>query len=232
MGHALVNRSATALNPITRIDFHILIDDYHYVLKPSDRKPSMIIGYARTSTTEQIAGLEAQERDLKAAGAERLFKEQSSSVGERVELEAAIDFARQGDALVVTKLDRLARSVGHLAELVKRLERKKVSLRILGMGVDTGTPTGRLMVNLLGSIAQFEREVMLERQREGIAKAKAEGKYKGRKPTARAKADEIIALAREGKTKHNIAIELGVGIASVYRVLSRARHLTSERVNG
>jgi DNA invertase Pin-like site-specific DNA recombinase len=92
------------------------------------------------------------------------------------------------------QLDRLARSVTHLGELVNRLEAKKVSLRILGMGVDTATPTGRLMVNLLGSIAQFEREVMLERQREGIARAKAEGKYKGRAPTARSKSEQIIQL--------------------------------------
>lgn len=183
----------------------------------------MIIGYARTSTTEQVAGLEAQERDLKAAGAERLFKEQTSSVGERAELEAAIDFAREGDALVVTKLDRLARSVSHLAGLVQRLERKKVSLRILAMGVDTASPTGRLMLNLLSSIAQFEREVMLERQREGIAKAKAEGKYKGRRPTARAKSAQIIKLNAEGATKEHIAATVGVGVASVYRVLGAAR---------
>ena len=124
---------------------------------------------------------------------------------------------------MVTRLDRLARSVGHLAELVKRLERKKVSLRILGMGVDTGTPTGRLMVNLLGSIAQFEREVMLERQREGIARAKAEGKYRGRAPTARAQASAIIKLAAAGTTKARIAEELGIGVASVYRVLSAQR---------
>jgi DNA invertase Pin-like site-specific DNA recombinase len=184
----------------------------------------MIIGYARTSTAEQIAGLGAQERDLKAAGAERLFKEQTSSVGERAELDAAIDFAREDDALVVTKLDRLARSVGHLAELVARLEAKKVSLRILGMGVDTATPTGRLMVNLLGSIAQFEREVMLERQREGIAKAKAEGKYKGRKPTARAKAAQVLELAGRAQiTKEAIAEELNIGVASVYRILKEQR---------
>lgn len=184
----------------------------------------MIIGYARTSTTEQIAGLEAQERDLKAAGAERLFQEQTSSVGERAELEAAMDFAREGDALVVTKLDRLARSVGHLAELVKRLEQKKVSLRILGMGVDTATPTGRLMVNLLGSIAQFEREVMLERQREGIAKAKADGKYKGRAPTALSKKNDVLAMAtKPGMTRDAIATALNIGVASVYRILKEHR---------
>src|SRR4051794_30676569 len=91
------------------------------------------------------------------------------------------------------------------------------------MGVDTGTPTGRLMVNLLGSIAQFEREVMLERQREGIAKPKAEGKYKGRAPTARAKSDKIIELVNTSDlSREEIAKKVGVGVASVYRVL-RAR---------
>ena len=179
----------------------------------------MIIGYARTSTRPP-AGLDAQERDLKTAGVERIFSEQRSSVGPRQALEVAIDFAREGDVLVVTKLDRLARSVTHLGELVAVLEAKKVSLRILNLGVDTGTPTGRLMVNLLGSIAQFEREVMLERQREGVAKAKADGKYKGRAPTARAKAAQIIELAtKRGMTKEAIASELKIGVASVYRVL-------------
>lgn len=180
---------------------------------------TMIIGYARTSTTEQKAGLEAQERDLKAAGVERIYHEQTSSVGARQQLEAAIDFARQGDVLVVTKLDRLARSVSDLGALVSRLEAKAVSLRVLAMGMDTATPTGRLMLNLLGSIAQFEREVMLERQREGIAKAKGEGKYKGRAPTARAKTAEIIRLTESGMTREAIATKLGIGVASVYRAL-------------
>ena len=161
----------------------------------------MLIGYARTSTTEQQAGLAAQERRLRAQGVEKLFTEQTSSVGERKALEDAIDFCREADTLVVTKLDRLARSVTHLGQLVNRLEAKKVSLRILGMGVDTATPTGRLMVNLLGSIAQFEREVMLERQREGIARAKAEGKYKGRAPTARSKSNQIIRLVNTTNLK-------------------------------
>ena len=93
---------------------------------------------------------------------------------------------REGDVFVVTKLDRLARSVAHLVEIGTRLEAKGVALKVLDQAIDTSTPSGRLMFNMLGSIAQFERELMLERQREGIAKAKAEGKYKGRKPTARA----------------------------------------------
>jgi DNA invertase Pin-like site-specific DNA recombinase len=188
----------------------------------SDREcAAMLIGYARTSTTEQAAGLEAQERDLRAAGAEKLFQEQTSSVGERMQLEAALDFAREGDTLVVTKLDRLARSVAHLEEILKRLEAKTVSLRILAMGIDTGTATGRLMLHIIGAVAQFERSIMLERQREGIAKAKAQGRYKGRAPTARAKAEDIRRMASEGRTKQAIADELGIGVASVYRVLSR-----------
>lgn len=186
----------------------------------------MIIGYARTSTIEQVAGLEAQERDLKVAGVERLFSEQTSAVGPRKALEQAIEFSRDGDTLVVTKLDRLARSVAHLWEIAERLEAKKVALRILAMGVDTGTPTGRLMLNLLGAVAQFERETMLERQREGIAKAKIDGKYKGRAPTARVKSAEIVKMAAAGSTKVGIAEALGIGVASVYRVLKEHNRMT------
>jgi DNA invertase Pin-like site-specific DNA recombinase len=181
----------------------------------------MLIGYARTSTTEQVAGIEAQERDLLANGCERIFREQTSSVGTRTQFELAMSFMREGDVLVVTKLDRLARSVADLCSIVSQLEKKGIALRILGLGMDTSTPSGKLMLNLLGSIAQFEREIMLERQREGIAKAKSEGKYKGRAPTARAKATEIETLAAQGVTRQAIADQLGIGVASVYRVLKR-----------
>lgn len=180
----------------------------------------MIVGYARTSTVEQAAGLDAQIRDLKVHGAEKLFTEQVSSVAQRAELERAIDFVREGDVLVVTNLDRLARSVRHLLEIVARLKEKRVSLRILGMGVDTATSTGRLMLNVLASVGQFEREVMLERQLEGIAKAKAEGKYKGRQPTAMAKASDVLKLKEQDVRPKEIAKRLGMSKASVYRVLS------------
>jgi len=183
----------------------------------------MLIGYARTSTTDQNAGLEAQERDLLAQGCERLWREQTSALGPRNALEEAISFARTGDSLVVTKICRLARSVADLVAIIDRLEKKGVSLRILSMGIDTATPTGRLMLNLLASISQFEREVMLERQREGVAKAKGLGKYKGRKPTARAKSDQILELDRQGLSREGIAGQLGIGVASVYRVLKSAR---------
>jgi DNA invertase Pin-like site-specific DNA recombinase len=182
----------------------------------------MLIGYARTSTVDQRAGFEAQKVTLLAQGCTKLFSEQTSSVGERAQLDLALEFAREGDTLFVTKLDRLARSVSHLCEIVKLLESKGVSLVILDMGLDTGKPTGRLMLNLLGSIGQFEREVMLERQRVGIAKAKVEGKYVGRKPTALLKAKEAKALRQDGLGAAEIARQLGISRASVYRALEVA----------
>jgi DNA invertase Pin-like site-specific DNA recombinase len=122
--------------------------------------------------------------------------------------------------LIVTKLDRLARSVVHLGEIVASLEAKSVGLRILDLGLDTTTATGKLMLNVLGSVAQFEREMMLERQRDGIAKAKAQGKYKGRKPTAQAKKAEVVAMAAGGALKNEIGRSLGISERSVYRLLS------------
>ena len=184
----------------------------------------MLVGYARTSTVEQVAGFEAQLTELEMTGCEKLFREQVSSIGKRVELERALDFCRDGDALVVTKLDRLARSVGHLAEIITRLEKKGVGLRILNLNLDSTTATGRLMLNLMVSVAQFEREMMLERQREGIAKAKREGKYRGRKPTARAKADEVRRLLASGVSATKVAEQLKIGRASVYRVAKAGSH--------
>lgn len=192
----------------------------------------MIIGYARTSTIDQVAGLEAQERALVEANCEKVFVEQVSSVdvAARHKLAEALDFMRDGDVLVVAKLDRLARSVAHLLEVLDELKAKGASLRILDMGIDTGTSTGKLMLTILGGIAEFEREVMLERQREGIAKAKAAGKYKGRKPTARAKAAEVLSLKEEGVGATEIAQRLEIGRASVYRILDDQAASASGRV--
>jgi DNA invertase Pin-like site-specific DNA recombinase len=181
---------------------------------------AVMIGYARTSTTDQKAGLDAQLRDLQAAGCTKIFKEQLSSVANnRPELERALEFVREGDVLVVTKLDRLARSVADLIAITAALKGKGVELRILTMNLDTATPTGKLMLNLLGSIAEFERELMLERQREGIAKAKADGKYKGRAPTARSKADKVLSLKAEGKTPAEIQAALSISRASYFRIV-------------
>ena len=185
----------------------------------------MLVGYARTSTADQAAGLEAQERDLKAAGCERVYAERVSSVAPRAKLAEALDFVREGDVFVVTRPDRLARSTADLLGIVARLDAKGAVLRVLSMGggeLDTSTPTGRLMLTVLGGVAQFERELMLERQREGIAKAKAEGRYTGRQPTAQRQADDVRRLKAEGVRPVDIARRLRIGRASVYRILGEA----------
>ena len=180
------------------------------------------VGYARTSTEEQQAGLEAQVAALKAAGCKKLFQERVSAIGQRKELETALSFVREGDTFVVTKLDRLARSTQHALSIVEDLESRGVGLRILdfaGEPIATKSPHGKLVLTMFAAFAEFERRLMLERQRAGIAKAKSEGKYKGRKPTASAKADQVKALAGQGVGPSEIARKLGIGRSSVYRVL-------------
>lgn len=185
----------------------------------------MLIGYARVSTQDQKYSLEDQVAELKAAGCERVYQEEVSSVdSQRLELENALDYIREGDILVVKKLDRLARSVADTVDIQKRLEAKNAGLSILDMKVETSTPSGRLQFNLFASIAQFEREVMLERQKVGIAKAKADGKYKGRKPTATEVKNKILEKAHTTKlTRQQIADEVGCGIATVYRILKDSK---------
>lgn len=178
----------------------------------------MLIGYARTSTIDQVAGLEAQLSELAQAGAEKIFQERISSVAQRDQLGAALEFIREGDTLLVTKLDRLARSVADLMKIIETIKSKKASLKILVLGMDTDTATGKLMLGVLGSVAEFEREIMLERQREGIAKAKAAGKYKGRAPTAREKTDQVLELLGTGMTQQQVADELGISRSSVQRI--------------
>jgi DNA invertase Pin-like site-specific DNA recombinase len=178
------------------------------------------IGYARTSTLDQLAGLDAQVRDLETAGCEKLFIEQVSSVAKRPQLEAALDFLREGDTLIVTKLDRLARSTRHLIEISECVARKGANLHICDLSIDTNTAIGKLLLTVTAAISAWEREGMLERQREGIAKARAEGKYKGRKATARAKAHEVIALRAQGLGPSKIARQMGIGRASVYRIIA------------
>jgi DNA invertase Pin-like site-specific DNA recombinase len=179
----------------------------------------MKIGYARTSTLDQVAGFEAQVKELEAAGCEKVFSEQVSSVAKRKELDAAVDYVRKGDTLVVTKLDRLARSTQHLLTIAEKVKAKGAHLQVLNLGMDTSTATGKLLFTVIGAIAEFERGMMLERQREGIAKAKAEGKYRGRKPTAVAKANVVRELHEKGIGATEIAKQLGIGRASVYRIL-------------
>ena len=192
----------------------------------------MKIGYARTSTLDQVAGFEAQIRDLKAEGCEKVFQEQLSSVdAHRPQLEALIEFARDGDIVICTKLDRLARSVAGMVEIADRLKKKGVSILILDPHLSNRTAAEELTFNLLTSIAQFERQVMLERQREGIAKAQKAGKFTGRQKTAMARTNDVLALHKEGVKPDDIAARLSehcnskgkqmlISTRSVYRIIN------------
>ena len=182
----------------------------------------MIVGYARTSTSDQTAGLAAQERELTAVGAERIYSEQVSSMAQRSRLDDCMSFIRDGDLLVVTKPDRLARSTAELLAIEADLSKRGIGLVILSMGgerLDTRNPTSKLMLTILAGVATWEREIMLERQREGIAKAKAEGKYKGR--PASLNPGEIATLAQT-MGPAAIARHLGIARSSVYRLLPGA----------
>lgn len=186
----------------------------------------MLIGYARTSTTDQRAGLAAQERDLGAAGCERLFSEQVSSVMQRAKLAECLAFLREGDALAVTKPDRLARSTAELLAIEADLSKRGIGMVILSMGgerLDTRNPTSKLMLTILAGVATWEREIMLERQREGIAKAKGEGKYKGRAPTVAVQAGQIREMIAAGRKPAHVAKELGIARSSVYRMLGEGQ---------
>ncbi len=182
----------------------------------------MVVGYARSSTVDQEAGFEAQKRDLQAAGCEKVFGEKVSSVAEREQLKACLTFLRESDTLMVTKPDRLARSTAELLAIEADLAKRGVGLVVQSMGLDTrgngSNPTTRLQLTILAAVAQFEREIMLERQREGIAAAKAKGKYQGRPPSIDAR--EVKRLIDEGLPPSAVAKRLGVARSSVYRVLS------------
>jgi DNA invertase Pin-like site-specific DNA recombinase len=158
--------------------------------------------------------------------ARKSFSEHGSAVAQRDRLKEPLRFVRRGDTLAVTKPDRPARSTTDLRRIVEDLDRRGVGLIMLSMGgqcIDTRAPTGKLMITMLGAIAEFQRGLLLERQREGVAKAKQDGKYKGRKPTARARAAEVLKLSEQGLQRTEIARRLGIGVASVVRVLADAK---------
>lgn len=180
----------------------------------------MLVGYARVSSVGQ--SLEVQLDALREAGCEKIFSEKRSGTctAGRDALAEALDFVRDcSDVLVVTRLDRLARSASDLHAIVAKLSAKGVGFKCLQQGgMDTTTSTGKLLLGVLASIAEFETDIRKERQREGIEKAKANGIYKGRKPSVDAAA--VRALHNEGVGPSRIAKQLGIGRASVYRVLA------------
>ncbi len=177
-----------------------------------------LVGYARVSSAGQ--SLEVQLDQLTAAGCKKVFSEKRSgrSTDGREELANALGYVREGDVLVVTRLDRLARSMIDLRQVVDGLAAKGVDFRVLQQGaIDTTRSDGRLMLNILASFAEFEADIRKERQADGIAKAKDAGVYKGRPKSIQA--EQVAALKAEGLGAVEIASRLGIGRASVYRVL-------------
>ena len=180
----------------------------------------MLVGYARVSSVSQ--SLDVQLEALTAAGCERTFAEKhtGTTTTGREELASALAFVREGDTLVVTRLDRLARSAGDLHSLVKQLADKGVTFMCLQQpAMETRSSTGKLLLGVLASIAEFEADIRRERQREGIERAKSEGVYKGRKRAI--DPAQVRALREQGMGCSEIAKRMGIARASVYRALDR-----------
>src|ERR1700680_4213958 len=179
-----------------------------------------LYGYARVSTFDQNLGI--QRAALKAAGCDVIRAEKASGARRdgRTELQVLLDFLRAGDALVVTRIDRLARSLKDLQDIVHELKNRGVALRATEQPVDTGTAAGKAFLDMLGVFAEFETNLRRERQLEGIAQAKARGVYQGRKPSI--DAAEVRRLRDDEKLgPAAIARRLRIGRASVYRVLGK-----------
>ena len=168
-----------------------------------------LVGYCRVSSTGQT--LDIQKALLDAAGCIKVFAEKKSGRkgSERPVLDDALDYVREGDVFIVTRLDRLARSIVDLRNIVDQLEAKGVGFRVLQQAIDTTTSEGRLMLNLLGSFAEFENDIRRERQREGIDRALAEGRYNGRPRSV--DGDAVRKLKAEGVGAAEIARRLDVG---------------------
>jgi DNA invertase Pin-like site-specific DNA recombinase len=175
------------------------------------------IGYARVSTADQ--NLEIQIAALKAAGCHviRSEKRSGTSTSDRAELQTVLDFLRKGDCLMVTRIDRLARSIGDLQDIVRTVKAKVASLKATEQPIDTTSAAGKAFLDMLGVFAEFETNLRRERQAEGIAKAKAAGVYKGRPPSIDIM--KVRDLKKKGMGASEIAKALKIGRASVYRAL-------------
>src|SRR3984893_320693 len=178
------------------------------------------IGYARVSTTDQDLSL--QETALRNAGCEviRSEKRSGTTTEGRAELQTVLEFLRKDDVLMVTRIDRLARSIGDLQDIVRAIRARGAALKATEQPIDTSTAAGKCFLDMLGGFAEFETNLRRERQLEGIAKAKAEGKYKGR--PASIDAAQVREMKAQGLGASQIAKALKIGRASVYRVLEGA----------
>jgi DNA invertase Pin-like site-specific DNA recombinase len=177
----------------------------------------MLYGYARVSSIDQDLAL--QRSALKAAGCDVIRAEKASGTRRsgRTELQTLLEFLREGDTLVVTRIDRLARSVKDLQDIVHELKAKKVQLKATEQPIDTSTAAGKAFLDMLAVFAEFETNLRKERQLDGIAAAKVRGVYKGRRPTI--DAGLVRKLAAEGAGGTEVARRLGIARASVYRLL-------------
>lgn len=185
------------------------------------------IGYARVSSTGQ--SLEVQLAKLSQVKCDRIYQEKRSGrTADRPEFQACMNYLREGDTLIITRLDRLARSVVHLAQLAKRFQQESIDLLVVDQNIDTATSTGRLMFNMLASIAEFENDLRTERQAEGIAKAKENGVKFGRpaKLTG-AKREAIYSRRLAGATIGQLAKEFRLGEATIYRALNAVKQSDS-----
>ena len=210
--YVAIDGSAAIKIPITMI-----LSDY---LRSFDM--SEMVGYARVSSSGQT--LDIQVEKLSAAGCGRVFSEKRSGrqADNRPELQSCLEYLRDGDTLVITKLDRMARSVLDLAKIADGLSRKGVALKVIDQAIDTSTSEGRLMFSLLGAFAQFENDIRSERQLEGIAKAKQKGVAFGRKRAFTEEQRERIKILRkeENFSIAQLANKYNVGVATIYRALA------------
>ncbi len=180
----------------------------------------MLVGYARVSSTGQ--NLDSQLEILKQAGCEKIFMEKKSGTNtkDRLELQNALDFVREGDSLMVTRLDRCSRSVSDLYKILEQLKEKKVEFKATNQNIDTSTSTGKLMIGMLSIIAEFENDLRKERQSEGIKKAKELGKFTKHKSLNNTHLLEIIELQKTDITNGEIAKKFGVARSTLLRYVS------------
>jgi DNA invertase Pin-like site-specific DNA recombinase len=177
------------------------------------------IGYARVSTTDQNTAVQVSALRAAGCGVTREEKASGTTTAGRAELATVLEFLRPGDVLVVTRIDRLARSIGDLQVIVRTIREKGAALECTEQPVNTGTAAGKCFLDMLGVFAEFETNLRRERQLEGIARAKSEGVYTGRKPSI--PAEEVRRLAAEGVAGPEIARRLGISRASAYRLMGK-----------
>jgi len=183
----------------------------------------VLVGYARVSAFDQDYSIQTEK--LVQSGCSKVFAEKQTGTSkiDRPELASCLSYLRENDTLVITKIDRLARSARDLHNILFDLEQRQINLMVLDQKIDTRTSTGKAFLGMLAIFAEFETNIRKERQLEGIAKAKEKGSYKGRKPTARVKRPEMLLLLEKGLSKPKIAKELGLSVASVYNVLKEKK---------